>query len=166
MIGGSDPHGGKKVNQNHAVKSNQTTKIQAQRKKPSKTTVKVGIAKVSSQDKTSKSKQRKRYKSFDKALDIQTADHDAADKKAGEWDDAIHKKYKDHDIMTIKGMHAYYENIHNGFKCTAEDEEWFQDAKASDKSGVLLEEAKRGFELSKVCIHYLNEHLDKLYGSK
>jgi hypothetical protein len=67
--------------------------------------------------------------------------------------------------MTIMGMRAYYENIHNGFECSDDDEEWFQESRASDKSGVLLEEAKRGLELTEVCIHHLNEYLIKNFGS-
>lgn len=71
-------------------------------------------------------------------------------KNANDWEDDVDNQYGEDDAMTIMGMLSYLENKERGFG-HLNDEKLFQSERSSDIEGVLYEEAKKGFELSKIC---------------
>lgn len=77
---------------------------------------------------------------------------DAAVEKANDWENEVDKVYGEEDALAIVGMLSYLENIEGGFG-HRNDEKLFKSEKESDVNDVLYEEALKGFELSKKCIH-------------
>ena len=84
--------------------------------------------------------------------DSLTVQHDAAMKNANDWEDGVDRQYNEEDALTIMSMMSYFENIERGFG-HLNDELMFKSERQSDVHGVLYEEATKGFELAKRCIH-------------
>ena len=78
--------------------------------------------------------------------------HDAAMKDANDWEDEVDRQYNEEDALTIMSILSYFENIERGFG-HLNDELMFKSERQSDVHGVLFEEATKGFELAKKCIH-------------
>ena len=94
-------------------------------------------------------------RSFEEATsesDSLTVQHDAAMKNANDWEDGVDRQYNEEDALTIMSMLSYFENIERGFG-HLNDELMFKSERQSDVHGVLYEEATKGFELAKRCIH-------------
>ena len=81
-----------------------------------------------------------------------TVQHDAAMKDANDWEDEVDRQYNEEDALTIMSILSYFENIERGFG-HLNDELMFKSERQSDVHGVLFEEATKGFELAKKCIH-------------
>ena len=93
--------------------------------------------------------------SFEEATsesDSLTVQHDVAMKNASDWEDEVDKQYDEEDALTIMGMVSYLENIESGFG-HLNDEKLFKSERQSDVHGILYEEAMKGFEFGKKCIH-------------
>ena len=84
--------------------------------------------------------------------DSLTVQHDAAMKDANNWEDEVDRQYNEEDALTIMSILSYFENIERGFG-HLNDELMFKSERQSDVHGVLFEEATKGFELAKNCIH-------------
>ena len=94
-------------------------------------------------------------RSFEEAIsesDSLTVQHDAAMKDANDWEDEVDRQYNEEDALTIMSILSYFENIERGFG-HLNDELMFKSERQSDVHGVLFEEATKGFELAKKCIH-------------
>lgn len=76
--------------------------------------------------------------------------------KEGEWELKLEKKYNDEQIISIMNMLSFLENEHNGFN-HFNDKSLYEEERKADVTGLLYEEASRGFKISKKNIDMQNE---------
>lgn len=62
----------------------------------------------------------------------------------------IGKKYNEDQELDILSLVSYFDNIQRGFGIL-NDEQLYNSIRCEDVRGLLHEEAKNGFEFSKIC---------------
>ena len=86
-----------------------------------------------------------------KEYDSAKKTYNEAKQKSCQWEEDLEKKYNEDQQMDIMSMIAYWENQLRGFG-KQNDERLYESIRKEDSSGQLLEEAKNGFDYTRVCL--------------